>query len=368
MTQEITGTPTWRESLTAPDAKTRRNAESIQVLAQDVADCLAFLKKAIPSAFSTLLPVKVVATSEVIPLEGEFNVDGVDLVDGDSILLTDNAFDNIVYIVRTGAWVPRADFAPGSLIVGGASVLVTNGTHAGRTWIVSGSASQIFVVGTNPLTWTEPNPLGQASESADPFTLVVRDENGDGTFRYGHLDQLLGRSNFLLLAGGAGATTQISITSNGQCFGNGSPAANQGGSTRFVGVTGPSGDPAAGSGYVWWNDTAKSFQTRDSAGVVQTLASEEAEFVHHTAAGAAVLVVGKINVLSGAVTSATLPAIANGSVVVVQKRGLTADIVVSPTGGGVVINGAANYTLSGSYAAATFTATTQTANEWLTGA
>lgn len=93
------------------------------------------------------------------------------------------------------------------------------------------------------------------------------------------------------------------------------------------------------------------------------LATEEVEYVFFTS-GTPTLEIGKVNVLSGTVTAATLPAVVNRKVVTVQKRNLAATIPIGRTGADV-INGATSYSLAGTHAGVTFMGTTTTANEWM---
>lgn len=165
----------------------------------------------------------------------------------------------------------------------------------------------------------------------------------------------------LLLA--VGGTDVVEVSTEGVAFG-GATESDQDGAIKIVGVSAPSGNPSSGAVFVRWDDTNKCLEQRDSAGLISSIASQEADYVHHTS-GTPTMTIGKVNVLSGTVSAVTLPAVVDRKTVVIQKRGLAADIVVSRTGGDT-INGATTFTITGAYGAATFLGTTTTSNEWMT--
>lgn len=97
--------------------------------------------------------VRAAATS-AITLEDEQTIDGVSLVDGDRVLVADqaDAEDNGVYVVAVGAWARAADVLATNLFVP-----VTSGAvHGGRAFVLTTPAP--IVVGTTPLTFTRTTP------------------------------------------------------------------------------------------------------------------------------------------------------------------------------------------------------------------
>ncbi len=82
----------------------------------------------------------------------------------------------------------------------------------------------------------------------------------------------------LILDGPTGLNLQVNGTSvarataEGWVFGAADPEADQDGAIDVLGITAPSGSPAAGRGRLWWSTADFGFKTRDSAGLVCTLA------------------------------------------------------------------------------------------------
>lgn len=95
------------------------------------------------------------ATTADLVLSGNQTVDGVSLVDGDRVLVKDQATgsQNGIYVVNSGAWTRATDFDSLSPIdeVNGAFVAVQEGTaNAGKLFVQTGTVTSI---GTSPITF-----------------------------------------------------------------------------------------------------------------------------------------------------------------------------------------------------------------------
>jgi putative prophage muMc02, head decoration protein len=77
--------------------------------------------------------VRVASTKNIYPLSGLINVDGVDLQEGDRILLKDqtNASENGIYVVKNGSWEKPSDYNEETDLQFGMTTLALEGTRNG---------------------------------------------------------------------------------------------------------------------------------------------------------------------------------------------------------------------------------------------
>jgi len=90
-------------------------------------------------------PVRA-ATTAAITLSGEQTVDGVAVVEGDRVLVKDQAssVDNGIYDVSTGGWTRALDFDGANDFVQGTAIVVQQGTtYANTMWKVTTAAPSI---------------------------------------------------------------------------------------------------------------------------------------------------------------------------------------------------------------------------------
>lgn len=96
------------------------------------------------------------ATTGHITLSGEQTVDGVDLVEGDRVLVKNQnaSVDNGIYKVGTATWTRAADFDGSLDTVGGTQIHVIEGTLYGNSfWGATGSSTST-VVGTDNISFS----------------------------------------------------------------------------------------------------------------------------------------------------------------------------------------------------------------------
>lgn len=93
------------------------------------------------------------ATTASITLSGEQAIDGVACLDGDRVLVKDQAsgVDNGIYVVSTSAWVRAPDCDGSSDLVAGTLVFVRAGTANIGYWYVTTTGT--IVVGTTSIAW-----------------------------------------------------------------------------------------------------------------------------------------------------------------------------------------------------------------------
>lgn len=104
----------------------------------------------IRGALAYKAPVKA-ATTANITLTGEQTIDGVAVVDGDFVLVKDQATgsENGIYVASTGDWVRRKDFNGTGDITQGTQILVAQGTVNGATPFRLTTANPITIDTTN---------------------------------------------------------------------------------------------------------------------------------------------------------------------------------------------------------------------------
>ena len=104
----------------------------------------------ISSSLGIKAPVKA-ATTVNITLSGEQTIDGVDIVDGDRVLVKDqnDSTENGIYDCSTGAWTRSKDWDGNGDAIQGTQVNVANGTvNANRSFRVT---TETFTIGSNNL-------------------------------------------------------------------------------------------------------------------------------------------------------------------------------------------------------------------------
>lgn len=91
----------------------------------------------------------MVATTENIPLAGEKTIDGIQVEDGDRVLVwkQTNAKENGVYVVSKGAWIRAEDANDNGDFARGYFTGVAKGTYAGQLFAVAGDVE----IGEKPL-------------------------------------------------------------------------------------------------------------------------------------------------------------------------------------------------------------------------
>lgn len=91
----------------------------------------------------------MVATTENIPLAGEKTIDGIQVEDGDRVLVWKqiNAKENGVYVVSKGAWIRAEDANDNGDFARGYFTGVAKGTYAGQLFAVAGDVE----IGEKPL-------------------------------------------------------------------------------------------------------------------------------------------------------------------------------------------------------------------------
>lgn len=96
-----------------------------------------------------------VATTETITLSGEQTVNGVAVVDGDRVLVRNQAssVDNGIYVCSTGAWTRAADFDGSRDGVDGTLIYVREGTSRSESFYRL-SATNPVIIGTSAIAWT----------------------------------------------------------------------------------------------------------------------------------------------------------------------------------------------------------------------
>lgn len=119
-----------------------------------------------------------VATTANINLSGLQTIDGLPLVEGDRVLVKNQADPkaNGIYNVAAGAWTRAIDFNGRYDVVQGTQVLVVAGTvAAGMTWEVTTASP---VIGATAIVWAR---LGLTSSSNLPGWYLITDYGGDPT-------------------------------------------------------------------------------------------------------------------------------------------------------------------------------------------
>ena len=103
------------------------------------------------SSVAVKAPVQAVTTA-AITLSGEQTVGGIAVVDGDRVLVKDQAdpVDNGIYVVSTGSWARAADFDGNRDVVNGTRVLASSSSSAYRV-----SSTNPVVIGTSSISFVQ---------------------------------------------------------------------------------------------------------------------------------------------------------------------------------------------------------------------
>lgn len=84
------------------------------------------------------------------------DIDGVDIVEGDRILVKNqtDAVQNGIYVAATGAWTRATDADTSGDMSPGTIVYIEEGaTHARQQWVITTTGA--ITIGTTPITWTQ---------------------------------------------------------------------------------------------------------------------------------------------------------------------------------------------------------------------
>lgn len=114
-----------------------------------------------------------VATTAPITLSGEQTIDVIAVVEGDRVLVKDQAsgVDNGIYIVSTGAWSRSTDFDGTYDVVQGTLVNVVSGT-AGGGYIYNLTTANPITIGTTSLVFA----IAVSSASVSAFIATLLDD------------------------------------------------------------------------------------------------------------------------------------------------------------------------------------------------
>lgn len=106
----------------------------------------------------------LVASAGALVLSGEQTIDGVACVDGDRVLVKDQAsdIDNGIYVVSTGSWSRAQDFDGSRDAVDGTIVLVREGSNAFSLWRAV-AATYPIVIGTDAVNFSLAGTAGDAA-------------------------------------------------------------------------------------------------------------------------------------------------------------------------------------------------------------
>ena len=165
-----------------------------------------------------------VATTANITLSGTQSIDGVNVAEGDRVLVKDqsSAGANGLYVVSVQTWT-RADDLDTGANAAGAFVFIESGTTQADRGFVCTSNTGSAVVGTNSLTFTQFSSTGEVSagDGLDKTGLVLSVDlkaNGGLVIDSTEVAVDLGASSItgtLALAdGGTGATTASGARTN----------------------------------------------------------------------------------------------------------------------------------------------------------
>ena len=119
---------------------------------------------AIGQGFITLDPVRAASTANIdTPVVGLKTIDGVDLVEGDRVLLKNqtNKAGNGIFIASVNEWVRSNDFddMPVKEVKTGAYTYVREGNQSGSGWTVPSAGT--IVLGVSDIVWKQFSQAGQ---------------------------------------------------------------------------------------------------------------------------------------------------------------------------------------------------------------
>jgi len=128
-----------------------------------------------------------VATTAAITLSGEQTIDGVSVVDGDRVLVKDQAAgaDNGIYVCSTGAWARSPDADEDSEVTSGMAMFVEEGTeNADSAWVLTtndpitlGVTALVFTIFASPGLYSA--GTGLTESPARTFNADFEDTDGN---------------------------------------------------------------------------------------------------------------------------------------------------------------------------------------------
>jgi hypothetical protein len=115
------------------------------------------------------------ATTAAIALSGLQTIDGVALIDGDRVLVKNqaDATTNGIYAASTGNWVRTSDAAGNAQFFDGMAVVVAQGTVSGGLIYICTATDDPVVVGTSSLTFADQAGVAQAGQKATSTTSLA---------------------------------------------------------------------------------------------------------------------------------------------------------------------------------------------------
>jgi hypothetical protein len=115
-----------------------------------------------------------VATTGPLTLSGLQTVDGIALIDGDRVLVWQQADEttNGIYAASSGTWVRTTDAASNTQFFDGMAVVVARGTQAGQIFLCT-STDDPVIVGTSLLTFELQQEVLAESQSATSTTAAT---------------------------------------------------------------------------------------------------------------------------------------------------------------------------------------------------
>src|SRR5574343_628875 len=118
---------------------------------------------AIGQGFIILDSVRAASTANIDTLNGLKTIDGVDLVEGDRVLLKNqtNKAENGIFIASVNEWVRSNDFddIPVKEVKTGAYTYVREGNQSGSGWTVTSAGT--IVIGVSDIVWKQFSQAGQ---------------------------------------------------------------------------------------------------------------------------------------------------------------------------------------------------------------
>lgn len=130
---------------------------SVSVAADPVSDLQLATKRYVDNAVQGLSPKTSVrvATTGNITLSGLQTIDGVDLVQGDRVLVKSQTAlaENGIYVASSGTWARAADMDTWAEVPGALVVVQQGASEADTAWL--STADTGGALGTTPVTWTQ---------------------------------------------------------------------------------------------------------------------------------------------------------------------------------------------------------------------
>ncbi len=115
----------------------------------------AFVAAAIQGRVAIKDPVRIYITTASFSLSGLGPYDGVTLIDGDRVAVSNNSGANAIYNAHAGAWTLAPDSTTGSQWAEGTEFLVNEGSYNGAIFRQTATGSLTIGTNTNPLAFTQ---------------------------------------------------------------------------------------------------------------------------------------------------------------------------------------------------------------------